>query len=208
MRPTLATATMTAAIFFFTGFGVPAANASASTTREMIPDTATITPPVENAVNRVTKKTFGLYIRPGHSPVSPERFRGYHTGVDFETTKSERKTDVPVSAICAGPLVLKKWANGYGGVAVQRCRVNGEDVTVVYGHLKLASIKIKTGEPVAQGDRIGLLGKAYSHETDGERRHLHLGIHKGTAINILGYVNKKSSLDQWIDVMTFLRPEP
>ncbi len=203
-----------ASLFFPTG--IRAANASTSTAQTLIPDTTSVTPspslasdvtpPVDGALDRVTKKTFGLYVRPGHSPVSPERFRGYHTGVDFETVKSEQKTDVPVSAVCTGPLVLKKWANGYGGVVVQRCRINEEDVTVIYGHLKLASIKRTQGQDLARGERIGLLGKAYSHETDGERKHLHLAIHKGTAVNLLGYVSRKSSLDQWIDVMAYLRP--
>jgi murein DD-endopeptidase MepM/ murein hydrolase activator NlpD len=143
-------------------------------------------------------------VSPGNSPVSPERFQGYHTGVDFETTAAEQSSDVAISAICAGPLLLKKWATGYGGVAVQSCRLDAQDVTVIYGHLRLSSIGVTVGQKLEPGQALGVLGKGYSVETDGERKHLHLGIHKGTAINILGYVQKQADLGQWLDVRNYL----
>ena len=65
---------------------------------------------------RVTKKPFGIYITSGNSPVQPEKFAGYHTGVDFETTAAEAGIDIPVPVFCDGKLLLKKSANGYGGV--------------------------------------------------------------------------------------------
>ncbi|MDP1845177.1 MAG: hypothetical protein Q8L09_00330 [Candidatus Moranbacteria bacterium] len=43
------------------------------------------------------------------------------------------------------------------------------------------------------------MGKAYGAETDGERKHLHLGIHKGAGVNILGYVQSKAELSGWLD---------
>ncbi|NTU99252.1 hypothetical protein HGA64_04600 [Candidatus Falkowbacteria bacterium] len=43
-------------------------------------------PPISDALSRVTKKPFGIKVSPKNSSVSPERFTGYHTGVDFETT--------------------------------------------------------------------------------------------------------------------------
>ncbi|MGE5392302.1 MAG: hypothetical protein ACM3NH_00970 [Candidatus Saccharibacteria bacterium] len=42
-----------------------------------------ITGPLADWQERVTKKPFGIFVSPGHSPVDPERFRGYHTGTDF-----------------------------------------------------------------------------------------------------------------------------
>lgn len=159
--------------------------------------------PIKNAKARVTKKPFGLKVSPGHSPVSPERFSGYHAGVDFETTAAEQNQDVPVYALCGGSLLLKKWVSGYGGAAVERCRLSGQIVTVLYGHLKLASIKPKAGARLAVGAPIGILGKGYSAETDGERKHLHLGIHKGAPVNFLGYVKNKAELKDWLDVLTF-----
>jgi hypothetical protein len=166
---------------------------------------ATITEPISNSLNRITKKTFGLYVTPKNSPISPERFTGYHTGVDFETTPEEQNIDVSIYAVCTGPLLLKKMANGYGGVAVQSCQINQEAVTVVYGHLRLASIASSPNSILSQGQQIGVLGTGFSSETSGERKHLHLGIHKGKVVNILGYVQNKGDLSQWIDYLTLIK---
>ena len=172
----------------------------------------TITTPISNQTkdsiedpSRITKKFFGTYVTPQNSPVQPEKFTGYHTGVDFETTPAEANIDVPVPAFCDGKLLLKEYASGYGGVAVESCRLNGRAVTIIYGHLKLASISPIVGQTLKKGDIIAVLGKGYSTETDGERKHLHLGIHIGTTINILGYVQKQSDLSGWLDPMQFLK---
>ncbi len=156
-------------------------------------------PPLDRAAERVTKKPFGIYITPKTSPVQPERFQGYHTGTDFEIFPEELDADVPIHAICSGKITVKRSASGYGGVLVQSCALNNQPITVIYGHLKLASIKKNAGDTLNAGDEIGILGKAYSSETDGERKHLHLGISKGSATNILGYVSSQSQLSGWID---------
>lgn len=160
--------------------------------------------PISDAQSRITKKPFGVFISPQSSPVSPEKFTGYHTGTDFEIFPGEENQDIKVYAFCDGELALKKYATGYGGVAIQRCTLNNQDVTIVYGHLKLISITSAQGVFMKRGDMLGILGKGYSPETDGERKHLHLGIHKGTDINILGYVSKHSELSSWMDSSRFL----
>lgn len=179
---------------------------NAATTTPAIPPKMEITPPMDRALERVTKKPFGIYITTASSTVSPERFHGYHTAVDFEAFDSEKDTDVPVRTICAGPLLEKEWTAGYGGVAVQKCQLDGQTVTIIYGHIKLASVSRKVGQQMEQGEQLAILGKGYSTETDGERKHLHLGIHKTGVINIVGYVQNKASLVQWLDVRTFLTP--
>jgi hypothetical protein len=156
-------------------------------------------PPLDRAAERITKKPFGIYITPKTSPVQPERFQGYHTGTDFEIFPEELSADVPVRAICTGKIAVKRTASGYGGVLVQKCTLDNHPITVIYGHLKLASIAKNIGDTLNAGDEIGILGKAYSSETDGERKHLHLDIHKGSAVNILGYVQSQSQLSGWID---------
>jgi len=161
--------------------------------------TADFQPPLNRAGERVTKKPFGIYITKQNSPIQPEKFTGYHTGADFEIFPDELNAEVQAHAVCTGKLGLKKYASGYGGVVVQNCILNNEPITVIYGHLKLASIILNTGDNLNVGDVIGVLGAAYSTETDGERKHLHLGFHKGTAINILGYVSSQSQLSDWID---------
>jgi len=168
----------------------------------------TITEPISNALARITKKPFGIKISPTDSPVSPERFSGYHTGVDFETYPDEQDIAVPIYAICTGPLVLKKSANGYGGMTVQQCQINKEDVTVIYGHLKLTSINAGIGQSLKAGEQLGILGKGYSSETDGERKHLHLGIHRGKTIDLRGYVQTSTELNQWLDFQSMAEGKP
>jgi hypothetical protein len=160
--------------------------------------------PISRATERVTKKPFGLFVTPQESPVTPEKFRGYHVGVDFEIFPEEEKADVTIVAICTGPLKLKKWASGYGGVAVQECMINEQIATVIYGHLALHSIVHTAHENIRQGERIGILGAGFSEETDGERKHLHLGIHNGTQIDIRGYVQLSAEMSQWQDPLKLL----
>ncbi|NTW89440.1 MAG: M23 family metallopeptidase [Candidatus Moranbacteria bacterium] len=162
-------------------------------------DGSNFVPPFALANERVTKKPFGIFITKAASPVQPERFSGYHTGTDFEVFPDETDTDVGVSAICDGTLLMKRSASGYGGVAVQSCAYDGRPITVVYGHLRLSSIRVKVGEPIAAGDFLGNLGAGYSLETDGERKHLHLGIHRGDIVDIRGYVTTVRQMSDWMD---------
>lgn len=157
--------------------------------------------PLDRVSERVTKKFFGTYVTPKSSPVQPERFSGYHTGVDFETFAEERGVDVVVHAICTGPLVMKRFAMGYGGIMVQRCGLDGKPVTVLYGHLRLSSITAAVGKEIKAGDSFAVLGAGYSHETDGERKHLHVGVHYGKVVDVHGYVSSSGELSAWSDVL-------
>lgn len=159
--------------------------------------------PLDRAGERVTKKPFGIYITPQNSPVQPEKFSGYHTGVDFETFSDEQNIDVEIKAICDGLILFKNYVSGYGGVMVEACKFDNQDITVLYGHLKLSSLIEIVGQTLSSGDRIGVLGKGFSQETDGERKHLHLGIHLGKSINFLGYVQNKAELANWLDVTKY-----
>lgn len=172
-----------------------------STTKPTTASTAApdVVSPISNPESRITKKFFGTYVTPKNSPVMPERFTGYHTGLDFETTAAEQNTDVQINVICDGKLLQKGYASGYGGYAVQACAINNQAVTIVYGHLRESSIAPKVGQELSAGDHLAVLGTGYSTETDGERKHLHLGIHIGTIVDILGYVPNKSQLSGWLD---------
>lgn len=191
---------------------LPRMDVTAPTTEPPLVDTPVVTEkksekifvPLDRSQERVIKKPFGIYIDPQTSPVTSEKFRGYHTGADFETFPEERDNDVPVRAICPGSLIVKRHATGYGGVIVERCVLAGQLVTVVYGHLALESVGVNVGENIDYGDVIGLLGAGQSVETDGERKHLHLGIHKGSALDIRGYIAIKQALSDWIDPCTLL----
>jgi hypothetical protein len=157
--------------------------------------------PIDNASNRITKKPFGIKIDPKTSPVQPERFSGYHTGTDFEATPEEATSDVKVYALCSGKLLQKRTASGYGGFAVQECTINNQVVTVIYGHINISSVTTKTGELISTGQQFAILANQGTG-TDGERKHLHLGIHKGSTVNIKGYVQTESELNGWMDYET------
>lgn len=178
---------------------------SAPTTIAPAPTSAILQFPIADRQNRVTKKPFGIKVSPGNSPVSPEKFSGFHTGTDFETFADEQNADVEITAACNGKVLLKKWATGYGGVMVQSCKLDNADVTLIYGHLNISSINLTVGQTISVGDKIGNLGKGYSTETDGERKHLHFGIHKGTSVNILGYVQNPADLNNWLDAQKYLK---
>lgn len=161
--------------------------------------------PISRAASRVTKKPFGIEIHPATSPVPNDKFNGFHVGVDFETFPEEQDVDVPISAICDGPLRFKEYAKGYGGVAVQACVLDGQDVSVIYGHLNIDSVAPKAGQKLAQGDFIGDLGQGYSTQTDGVRKHLHLGIHKGLADDIRGYVPTRDETSLYVDALAHMK---
>ncbi len=160
--------------------------------------------PVTDAFARVTKKRFASYITPETSPVANDRFTGYHVGVDFETFEHEQDVEIAVSAVCDGPLLLKGFAKGYGGYALQSCEIGGERVAVVYGHLHLERIGADPQDQLTRGQTVGVLGKGYSKETDGVRKHLHLGIRRGTEVDIRGYVQEADDVDAWIDPLPLM----
>lgn len=167
--------------------------------------TLPFTPPLEKTRDRVTLKPFSIQASPRHSPVQPERFSGIHTGTDFETFPEEVNKDISVKTICTGRLLRKQQARGYGGMAVQACTLNDNPITVVYGHLRLASITAHVNDELEQGSTLGLLGKGFSSETGGERKHLHLGIHKGPSVVTNGYISNHSDLQNWLDVMQYIQ---
>jgi len=148
---------------------------------------------------RISKKPFGLYVSPKSSPVSPEKFTGYHAGVDFEILPLEKPHNVSVTALCSGDVHYTNWVKGYGGVLVQSCVLDGEDITVLYGHLAEDSIPYVRGNDIEKGEFVGTLGIAYSTETDNERAHLHLSVHKGTDVELRGYTENQQDLDNWLD---------
>ncbi|HEX8923349.1 MAG TPA: M23 family metallopeptidase [Patescibacteria group bacterium] len=158
-----------------------------------------LSPPVKDYLKRITKKPFGIYVTPQNSPVKPERFTGYHTGADAEFTDIAEKVDVKAAA--PGTVIYSAWTSGYGGLIAIAHNFNGQKFITLYGHLAPSSL-IAKGAVVNTGDTIGQLGKGFSVETDGERKHLHFAVLKGSTLNVRGYVQKKSDLGQWFDPQT------
>ena len=160
---------------------------------------AEFSPPIDQFAERITKKFFGTYITAQNSPVQPERFKGFHTGVDVEY--SDVTTDVSVYALADGKIVYSKIVSGYGGVFIMEFSLNGSPHTALYGHIRPSSLP-RQGATTTKGEKLAGLGTGYSSETNGERRHLHFAILSDNQINLLGYVQQKSQLSNWIDPMS------
>lgn len=164
----------------------------------------TLTPlllsPIAAFRSRITKKFFGTYITPQNSPVQPERFRGYHTGVDVEY--GDITANVPVKTVASGTIIYSGFVSGYGGFVAEQININSAPYIAIYGHLRPSSL-INNNSQVNAGDQIGVLGTAYSKETDGERRHLHFALLKGTKLDFRGYVQSQSELTLWSDPLSF-----
>lgn len=161
--------------------------------------------PLPGASSRPTPLHFGLYVTPDpeNNPIDPpERFTGYHVATDFETYPAERNKDIPVFAICNGKILFSGESEGYGGLITQSCTINNEAVSVIYGHLDLDSLAA-SGTKVGTGQQIAILGAAKSEDTGDTRKHLHLGIHRGSG-DVRGYVQNEAELSQFIDPMTVL----
>jgi len=154
-----------------------------------------IVEPVAEFKTRITKKFYGTYITPQNSPIKPEKFTGFHTAVDVEY--EDIKGDVPVYSIDDGQVIYSGQVNGYGGfIAIQYPQYIG-----IYGHLQPKSL-LPNKSVIKKGNVIGILGQAYSAETDGERKHLHFAILKSVKLDFRGYVQTESELSLWIDPLT------
>lgn len=164
--------------------------------------------PLSKFDDRQKLLTFGLFVTPNsdQNPIDPpERFVGYHTALDIETFDDEIGKDVEVKSICEGQVVEAKTADGYGGVFIQTCQINGEDVTVLYGHLNPNTFTKKIRDTIKRGEKIALLGEENSPESGLTRKHLHLGIHKGKEIQLLGYVQSEAQLQEYIDPLPLFK---
>ncbi len=164
--------------------------------------------PLDKTDQRQTLLKFGMYVTPDPSqnPISPpERFTGYHTGLDIEILPEEKDLPVLVKTICEGKILYTGIIEGYGGVIIQECLIDNQVVSVLYGHLNPTSFKVLVGNnSMSAQTTIAELGKDRSEETGNTRKHLHLGIHKGNHIEFLGYVNEPKDLEEFIDPLPLL----
>lgn len=162
---------------------------------------ASLQAPIKNFQTRITKKFFGTYVTPQNSPVQPEKFTGYHTGVDVEYT--DVTEEVPVFAIADGEVKYSAWISGYGGAVAISHLINDEPILTIYGHLN-PDLMIKKNRTVKAGEQIGILGQGNTKQTNYERKHLHFALHRGPDINLRGYVFDQGLLKQWLDPLTII----
>ena len=163
--------------------------------------------PLKNTENRPLLLNFGMYVTPDpkQNPIDPpERWTGYHAAQDIEIFPDEIDKDVPVYATCDGEVVFVGEVNGYGGVLIQSCKLNAEEITVLYGHINPSRIKVNINQVLKAGDEIGVLGNHKTRDAGYNRKHLHLQLHRGPEIVLSGYVSRSESLSSYIDPATVL----
>ncbi|PIT86950.1 MAG: hypothetical protein COU33_00350 [Candidatus Magasanikbacteria bacterium CG10_big_fil_rev_8_21_14_0_10_43_6] len=170
-------------------------------------DPASFVPPLLTFEKRVTKKPFGIFIDPATSPVQPEKFSGYHTAVDFETFSDEEDTPVGVNTFCGGEITTIEQVTGYGGLVTQRCILEHTPLSILYGHVDIASVSSTVGTYLPPGTPFAVLGDGFTEQTGGERKHLHLGMYAGSGRDIRGYVASKDALQAWRDPLLLLQPQ-
>jgi len=164
--------------------------------------------PIQNYQNRSQYKTFNQYwdknSYKGKEALFPTQFTGYHVADDLEINPGEKNQNVPVYAISAGKITFAGPVNGYGGLIL--LDIANDSHTALYGHIKLSSLKVKTGATVKAGQELAYLGDGYSNETGGERKHLHFGIYNGKSVYYRGYESSEAAVqNRWIDPAAYLK---
>jgi len=96
--------------------------------------------------------------------------RTIHLGIDFWLEKN-----TPIHAFMDGHVIVKTNNNsekGYGGLVILEHKLKHLKFYSLYGHLcNIKNLKIKIGEKIKKGDKIGLLGD--SNENGNWSPHLH-----------------------------------
>lgn len=159
--------------------------------------------PVERYFERQTLKGFDVLVdrayHERHRDLFPHngfrnQFTGIHAGADVEFgSAADGRRDVPVKAVADGEIIYVGDVPGYGGLVIVRHH-GPETVTSLYGHVRLRDAPVRSGQRVAAGQTIALLGKGFSAETSGARKHLHFGIHKGPALDVAGHEQTRERL--------------
>lgn len=93
-----------------------------------------------------------------------------HQGLDLTPGMA-----TPIGAVAAGRVRVAGWHSEFGQYAVIDHRINGQLVSTLYAHMIPGSSPLRTGQQVAVGDRVGLVGS--SGRSTGA--HLHLQVMAG-----------------------------
>lgn len=157
--------------------------------------------PINNYNQRVSIRSFSKSVKAGDekSLDCGAVFSGFHTADDLEVIPSELNREVKVYAITDGLVKKVETVTGYGGLIVITHELEDQKVTAYYGHLDLKGASVQVEQKVEAGQPLANLGDHCSSETANERKHLHFGIHKGNQIDIRGYVDSESELNQWLN---------
>jgi murein DD-endopeptidase MepM/ murein hydrolase activator NlpD len=91
----------------------------------------------------------------------------FHEGIDFTPGDG-----YPVQAVADGTVIESEYSGALGQHVIISHTVGGQTVLSIYGHLRAESNAVSTGDAVARGQVIGLVGS--TGQSTGP--HLHFGI--------------------------------
>jgi murein DD-endopeptidase MepM/ murein hydrolase activator NlpD len=198
-------------LYMVSGRTVPSvSNTTLTASPETTPGTSTQASfyyPMAGYQERLTNRQYGKSITAADSQGLPcgAPFTGFHDGDDVEVTSDELSKDMPVYAIADGTVRQVGQVKGYGGLLIMQHTLNGQTVTANYGHITVSRTSVKVGDTVKAGQLVTYLGEACSSQTDNERKHLHFAIRQGATIDIKGYVQSRSELQNWLNPLETLR---
>ncbi len=111
---------------------------------------------------------------------------GYHQGVDLLAPGGQ-----PIFAAAAGVVRVSQESYGGYGVAVTIDHViNGQRVSTLYGHMTYGSRVVQSGQTVAAGQLIGLVGSTGSSTAN----HLHFEVHiNGSVVDPYAWLQQNAS---------------
>lgn len=157
--------------------------------------------PINNYSNRLNFRRFGQLVKPedSESLICGRPFEGFHTGDDLEISGSEVNQEIPVFSIADGQVLSISKVDGYGGLLIIGYQLNNQTITAYYGHINLKTVKVKENEVVVPGQLLAYLGDQCSQQSGFERKHLHFSLHKGSEIDLLGYITDSSQLKDWLN---------
>lgn len=140
------------------------------------------------SVSAAPRVSSGMFTNPSAGRVTSKmgpRWNKQHAGIDI--AKAGR---VPIVSSADGVVMRAYVSSTYGNCVMVTHSINGQQWTTVYAHLR--SMNVSTGQVVAKGQQIGLMGN--TGRSFGQ--HLHFEIHKGSwnvsksnAVNPLSYVS-------------------
>ena len=140
------------------------------------------------AVTSAPPVSSGQFTRPSAGRVTSQigsRWNKFHAGIDIAQSGT-----VPVVAAADGVVIRSYLSSSYGNCVMVSHSIGGQTYTTVYAHLN--SRNVGTGQVVAKGQQIGIMGNT-GHSYG---QHLHFELHKGAwnvsktnAVNPLNYVS-------------------
>ena len=134
------------------------------------PVARTLVPPVRDYFDP-KRKSYGILIDPaGGGPFAGK----YHVGDDVAWHQDyETVVAIGDGVVRRVEMGRKSWG---GWVVIEHKDLKGGRFCSLYGHLG-ALIRVKVGDEVGKGQKIGSVGMSYSQENGGFLAHLHFGIH-------------------------------